>query len=127
MITSFFAPKKRKAAEESSNEEKSENRKGVVTTNGSTKFESLKRQKNGLTSSKPLSPDVEELMSTLTNSCWKEALQQHISKPSFANLAAFVKKERANKTVYPPPADTFTALNLVPLDKVKVVIVGQDP
>jgi uracil-DNA glycosylase len=34
---------------------------------------------------------------------------------------------RNNHTVYPPPNDTFTALNWTPLDKVKVVIVGQDP
>jgi uracil-DNA glycosylase len=36
-------------------------------------------------------------------------------------------QERNKTTIYPPPADTFSALNWTPLSKVKVVIVGQDP
>ena len=46
---------------------------------------------------------------------------------SIHSLNNDVKKNSAKKTVYPPPCDTFSALNYVPIDKVKVVIVGQDP
>ena len=35
--------------------------------------------------------------------------------------------ERASKTVFPPPASTFSAFNLTPLPEVRVVVLGQDP
>ena len=47
--------------------------------------------------------------------------------PYFADLAAFIKKEYANETVYPPPPYIFRAFDLCPFEKVKVVILGQDP
>src|SRR5690606_12987952 len=42
-------------------------------------------------------------------------------------LTEFVEKEQKNYTIYPPKDEIFTALNVCPFDKVKVVIVGQDP
>mmetsp|Transcript_62628 Transcript_62628/g.152472 ORF Transcript_62628/g.152472 Transcript_62628/m.152472 type:complete len:243 (-) Transcript_62628:2404-3132(-) len=60
-------------------------------------------------------------------SSWKKSLTKHFSKPSFVRLAIFVQSERQKHTIYPPPNDVFTALNLTPLSNVKVVIVGQDP
>jgi len=75
-----------------------------------------------------LSTDVQELMSHLEDESWKTQLFNHISKPSFNKLAKFVSSERASKKiVYPPPCDVFSALNTLPIEKVKVVIVGQDP
>lgn len=54
-------------------------------------------------------------------------LKDEFEKPYFSELTAFVKKEYANETVYPPPKYIFRAFDLCPFDKVKVVILGQDP
>jgi len=69
----------------------------------------------------------QEILSNLTEDSWRTALAPHMASPSFKSLAKFIASERTNKTVYPPVCDIFSALNLVPLDKVRVVIVGQDP
>src|SRR5689334_23072053 len=58
---------------------------------------------------------------------WKEQLKEEFDKPYFKQLAEFVRAEYVGKTVYPPPACVFQALDLVPFEKVKVVILGQDP
>lgn len=70
---------------------------------------------------------MKELLSHLSEQSWKNALENHFKSPSFRKLAAFVARERSAHTIYPPPSQTFTALNLCPLDSIKVVIVGQDP
>ncbi len=59
---------------------------------------------------------------------WKHALQAEFSKPYFASIKSFLKKEKAaGKVIYPPGQLIFNAFNLTPFDKVKVVILGQDP
>ena len=59
---------------------------------------------------------------------WKEALKQEFNKPYFPQIATFLKTEKmAGKTIYPPGSLIFNAFNTTPLDKVKVVILGQDP
>ena len=58
---------------------------------------------------------------------WKELLRDEFDKPYFQDLAKFVKGEYQNGTVYPPPRFIFNALDSLPVDKVKVVILGQDP
>src|SRR5689334_7337894 len=58
---------------------------------------------------------------------WKEQLKEEFDKPYFKQLAEFVRAEYVGKTVYPPPACVFQALDLVPFDKVRAVILGQDP
>lgn len=58
---------------------------------------------------------------------WKGVLQEEFGKGYFATLATFVKSEYQYAIVYPPPKDIFRAFNLCPFDKVKVVILGQDP
>ena len=58
---------------------------------------------------------------------WKERLTAEFDKPYFKELSAFVKKEYAGTTVYPPPKEIFRAFDLCPFDYVKVVILGQDP
>lgn len=58
---------------------------------------------------------------------WFDIISKEMQQPYFADLAAFVKAERANYTVYPPADKVFNSFNLCPFDKVKVVIVGQDP
>jgi uracil-DNA glycosylase len=62
-----------------------------------------------------------------TQASWKSALARHFASSQFANLAEFVARERKSHTVYPSLPNTWTALNLCPPSKVKVVIVGQDP
>jgi len=58
---------------------------------------------------------------------WKEHLQTEFDKPYFKTLTDFVRDEYARATVYPPGRLIFNAFDLCPFDKVKVVIIGQDP
>lgn len=58
---------------------------------------------------------------------WKSALRQEFKTDYWKELTDFVRNEYQKKTVYPPPGKIFRAFDLAPLDKVKVVIVGQDP
>lgn len=58
---------------------------------------------------------------------WKKVLQEEFGKEYFKNLTDFVKGEYQETTVYPPPKFIFHAFELTPFEKVKVVILGQDP
>jgi len=59
---------------------------------------------------------------------WKEVLKDEFSKPYFQQIVTFLKTEKAlQKTIYPPGPLIFNAFNQTPFDKVKVVIIGQDP
>ena len=58
---------------------------------------------------------------------WKEVLASEFSKEYFHTLTEFVKNEYQHALVYPPPKDIFHAFELTPFNKVKVVILGQDP
>lgn len=59
---------------------------------------------------------------------WKNALSDEFDKDYFIKLTDFVRGEYlSGKQIFPAPANIFNAFNLCPLDKVKVVIIGQDP
>jgi len=58
---------------------------------------------------------------------WKRKLSEEFEKEYFIRLAEFVKLEYRTRTVYPPGSLIFNAFNLCPFDKVKAVIIGQDP
>ena len=58
---------------------------------------------------------------------WKEKLKSEFDEAYFAELARFVKDEYKNTPVYPAPKNIFRAFELCPFEKVKVVILGQDP
>lgn len=59
---------------------------------------------------------------------WKEVLQPEFDKPYFEQIVHFLKAEKqAGKIIYPPGPFIFNAFNTTPFDKVKVVILGQDP
>lgn len=59
---------------------------------------------------------------------WKDALAGEFEKPYFASLVRFLHGEREQGfRVYPPGSQIFKAFELTPVDKVKVVILGQDP
>ena len=58
---------------------------------------------------------------------WKEHLEGEFTKPYFAQLTESVRNEYRNGLCFPPGKLVFNAFNLCPFDKVKVVILGQDP
>lgn len=58
---------------------------------------------------------------------WRERLQSEFDAPYFAQLTDFVRHEYATTRVYPPGSQMFAAFDACPFDKVKVVILGQDP
>ena len=60
-------------------------------------------------------------------STWKAVLNDEFKKTYFESLIAFVKSEYGQHTCYPPGAEIFAAFDHCPFDKVKVVIIGQDP
>ncbi len=59
---------------------------------------------------------------------WKDALSTEFNKDYFIKLTDWVRGEYlSGKQIYPEPKNIFNAFNLCPLNKVKVVIIGQDP
>lgn len=59
---------------------------------------------------------------------WKEILQQEFDKPYFQQIPVHLKTEKSQgKVIYPPGGLIFNAFNTTPIDKIKVVIIGQDP
>ena len=59
---------------------------------------------------------------------WREALRDEFDKPYFVSLVRRLHSEKdAGKTIYPPGGSIFRSFELCPPDKVKVVILGQDP
>ncbi len=58
---------------------------------------------------------------------WKAQLKEAFAAPSFKRLAEFVREAYGSRSVYPPPKRIFAALDAVPFEKVRVVILGQDP
>jgi uracil-DNA glycosylase len=67
-------------------------------------------------------------MDVKIDSSWKAILKDEFTKPYFLQVATFLKTEKAaGKIIYPPGTLIFNAFNQTPFDKVKVVIIGQDP
>jgi uracil-DNA glycosylase len=58
---------------------------------------------------------------------WYDQLSDEFEKPYFEQLTSFIKNEYATKTCFPKGAQIFSAFDHCPFDKVKVVIIGQDP
>lgn len=58
---------------------------------------------------------------------WHAALQAQFESPYFEELSAFVKGEYSSGDCFPAAKNIFRAFDLTPFDKVKVVILGQDP
>lgn len=67
-------------------------------------------------------------MDVKMDASWKNVLKSEFSHPYFTQAALHVKTEKSQgKTIYPPGSLIFNAFNTTPFDKVKVVILGQDP
>lgn len=58
---------------------------------------------------------------------WRKRLNQEFDSAYFQNIINFISEERKKHTIYPDENKIFAAFNLTPFDKVKVVIIGQDP
>ena len=58
---------------------------------------------------------------------WAKAVGAEFKKPYYRDLYNFVRDEYATHVVYPPADDIFNAMHFTPLNKVKVLILGQDP
>ncbi|MDR0975556.1 MAG: uracil-DNA glycosylase [Christensenellaceae bacterium] len=65
-------------------------------------------------------------MSFIGNS-WDESLADAFKSPEYKNLRAFLENEYKTQTVFPPAEDIFNAFKATPPEKVRVVILGQDP
>lgn len=66
-------------------------------------------------------------MDYVLDKSWSNALAPRFDNEYKHKLFDWLNSEYASKTVYPPKAEIFNALNLVPINQVKVVIIGQDP
>lgn len=66
-------------------------------------------------------------MKVKIDSSWQEPLAPQFEAPYFRQLTDFVKSRYAAGPVYPAPGRIFAAFDACPFDKVKVVIIGQDP
>jgi uracil-DNA glycosylase len=68
-----------------------------------------------------------KLINYLKDPSWINVLKDEFEKEYFLELEQTLTQAYEEETVYPPKEDIFTALNLTPFSKVKVVIIGQDP
>jgi len=66
-----------------------------------------------------INPQIEE--------SWKLVLQDEFEAPYFQSLTEFLREEKKKHVVYPPGPQIFAAFDLAPFNRVKVVILGQDP
>ena len=66
-------------------------------------------------------------MEWILEESWREKLKDELDEPYYRELVDKVREEYKTETCYPPEDKIFNALNLCPFDKVKVVIMGQDP
>lgn len=63
----------------------------------------------------------------LIDESWYQVLKEEFEKDYFRNLKNFLVEEKKKHTIYPPGNQIFAAFDSTPFDKVKVVILGQDP
>lgn len=67
-------------------------------------------------------------MNVIIEESWKNVLRDEFEKPYFAKMVSFLHKEkREGRRIYPPGPLIFNAFKLTPFDRLKVVIIGQDP
>src|SRR3954470_24559862 len=67
-------------------------------------------------------------MNVKIEASWKKVLEDEFKKPYFKQITEHIKTEKAQgKTIYPPGPLIFNAFEKTPFDKVKVVLLGQDP
>lgn len=75
----------------------------------------------------PPMQNLTSLSSNLHDPTWKKLLSPEFHKSYISDLENKVKAAYIEKEIYPKPEEIFSAFNLTPFDKIKVVIIGQDP
>ncbi len=63
----------------------------------------------------------------MINKSWDDFLNEQFNQDYFKKLSSFLTRQYAQKTIYPPKIEVFSSFYFTDLDKVKVVILGQDP
>jgi len=63
----------------------------------------------------------------MINASWDPFLEEEFKKDYFRELSSFLREEYAHKEIYPPKTEVFSSFYFADLDKVKCVILGQDP
>ena len=63
----------------------------------------------------------------ILDNSWHDVIGDEFGKPYYLQLREFLKKEYAEREIYPPMNDIWTAFELTPYESVRVVILGQDP
>jgi uracil-DNA glycosylase len=72
--------------------------------------------------------DLSQPLNVQIEDSWKTLLEEEFSQPYFAEIKTFlVGEKKSGKTIYPPGPLIFNAFNQTPVDKVRVVVIGQDP
>lgn len=66
-------------------------------------------------------------MSIKIEDSWKDLLDKEFNKDYFKELISFVKNEYSTSVCYPKGSEIFSAFDYCPINKLKVVIIGQDP
>ena len=66
-------------------------------------------------------------MQHLIEKRWRDVMREEFMKPYFQSLSDFLLAERNRGQVYPDQIKIFSAFNLTPYDRIKIVIIGQDP
>lgn len=66
-------------------------------------------------------------MKTIINNSWQDILADEFQKPYYQDLREFLKQEYATQKIHPDMYHMFEALQITPYEKVKIVILGQDP
>ena len=66
-------------------------------------------------------------MTVRIDESWRQVLQPEFDKPYFELLTDFVRQAYRTRQCFPPAGQIFRAFDLCPFDKVRVVIIGQDP
>lgn len=80
------------------------------------------------TKASPAKANISQLKEVQMEESWKKRLSPEFEKDYMKNLKAFLlEQKKQKKIIYPKGEDYFAALNLTPFNKVKVVILGQDP
>jgi uracil-DNA glycosylase len=69
----------------------------------------------------------EDKMDVRIDANWKEKLKEEFQKEYFIRLSEFIREEYRTNVIFPPGSMIFNAFDLCPFEKVKVIIIGQDP
>jgi uracil-DNA glycosylase len=80
-----------------------------------------------LDNQKPMTSSGKALIEYLHDPTWKNLLKSEFDKTYMRELEQKLNEDYQNKTIYPTTENIFSAFNLTPFEKVKVVIIGQDP